>query len=293
MRAGYVALAIWCCLGPPSWTSGSEIGSDLDVDEVAAGELANCLVETVTSGTFDDYHQLADVGNEPSERYSVNLSFTVELGNRQEELAVLLSAQDRTRAHPAYAHTYEMRLTNVYTVLYRETVKLQAYHSPRDKLFPAELRFRLRFLVSHDANVTVLVNDERAPRPLLAVSDVREPFVPRFVSFSSRMNAYPVSFYLGCGLPRYTASTEPPDVDPADDGEPRMEALLLETAGRQAAAAAACPVCPPQRCEVIVKACADPTSGNGNGGLTGSDPEREKYYFFFNLYLTKNRGKGR
>uniref|UniRef100_A0A182XBZ3 Farnesoic acid O-methyl transferase domain-containing protein n=1 Tax=Anopheles quadriannulatus TaxID=34691 RepID=A0A182XBZ3_ANOQN len=239
----------------------------------------DCLEHTVTSGTFDQYYELAELGNEPSASYLVNVSFTVELGNRQEELAVLLSGQNRSYQHPDFARTYEMRMTNVYTVVYRETLKMQAYHSPLDKLFPAD-RFRLRFLLSRDGNLTVLVNEGRlGRRPLLAVVDERQALDVQYVSFSSRMNAYPVRFYLGCGLPQHRAQVE---VMAGGAGEP---ASLPLTDG-----CPVCPVCPKQRCEVVVKACAD-SSKDANGAPTGEDPERQKYYFYFNLYLMKNRTK--
>uniref|UniRef100_A0A182FJU6 Uncharacterized protein n=1 Tax=Anopheles albimanus TaxID=7167 RepID=A0A182FJU6_ANOAL len=272
-----VFLVGFCCGAPAS-------AEDLPV---------NCLERIVTSGTFDDYYQLESIGNEPSERYLVNLSVTVALGNQQEELGVLLSDEDRSLAHPDYARTYEMRMTNVYIVLYRETIKLQAYHSPRDKLFPADT-FRLRFLVSHDGNVTVLVNEQRSPRPLLAVYDKRPPLALHHISFSSRMNAYPVRFFLGCGMAQYTStSVAPSSLAASGENEPRLGSLLESPAGPS------CPVCLPQRCEVIVKACADPSPSPepkdlltlNTNGAADSETKREKYYFFFTMHLTKNRNK--
>uniref|UniRef100_A0A182PT60 Farnesoic acid O-methyl transferase domain-containing protein n=1 Tax=Anopheles epiroticus TaxID=199890 RepID=A0A182PT60_9DIPT len=242
---------------------------------------AHCLEHTVTSGTFDQYFALADIGNAPSDAYGLNVSFTVEVRNRQEELAVLLSGQNRSYQHPDFARTYEMRMTNVYTVVYRETLKMQAYHSPTDKLFPPEAdRFRLRFLLSRDGNLTVLVNENRR-RPLLAVVDERQALDVQYVSFSSRMNAYPVRFYLGCGLPQYRAVEV---VREEAEGSP---ANLPLTDG----SCPVCPVCPKQRCEVVVKACADTSKdGAGNGTPVGAgELEQQKYYFYFNLYLMKNR----
>uniref|UniRef100_A0A182W5S0 Laminin G domain-containing protein n=1 Tax=Anopheles minimus TaxID=112268 RepID=A0A182W5S0_9DIPT len=232
----------------------------------------NCLEHTVTSGTFDQYYALEDIGNEPTPSYLLNVSFTVEVLNRQEELAILLSGRNRSYQHPDFARTYEMRMTNVYTVVYRETLKMQAYHSPADKLFPAD-RFRLRFLLSRDGNLTVLVNDNMR-RPLLAVVDERQALDVQYVSFSSRMNAYPVRFFLGCGLPQYRAIE-----------------VIAETAGtptNQPLTDGSCPVCPKQRCEVVVKACAD-SSKDQNGSGANGDLEQQKYYFYFNLYLMKNR----
>ncbi|XP_053678927.1 uncharacterized protein LOC128729285 [Anopheles nili] len=238
-------------------------------DDVPTG----CLEHTVTSGTFDEYYALDDIGNEPSERYILNVSLTVELLSRQEELAILLSVQNRSGQHPDFARTYEMRLTNVYTVVYRETLKMQAYHSPTDKLFPSD-RFRLRFLLTRDGNLTVLVNDQTTRRPLLEVVDARPAIDVQFVSFASRMNAYPVRFYLGCGLPQYAA------VEVTADGIAGAPASLPLTEN------ASCPVCPKQRCEVIVKACGD--SGTKDTASTG-ELEQQRYYFYFNLYLTRNR----
>ncbi|XP_035908718.1 uncharacterized protein LOC118510672 [Anopheles stephensi] len=234
----------------------------------------NCLEHTVTSGTFDEYFALADIGNEPSTNYLLNVSFTVLVSNRQEELAILLSGQNRSYQHPDFARTYEMRLTNVYTVVYRDTLKMQAYHSPTDKLFPAD-RFQLRFLVSRDGNLTILVNDN-VRRPLLAVVDERQALDVQYVSFSSRMNAYPIRFFLGCGLPQYRAIE-----------------VIAETAGSPTNLPlkdGSCPVCPKQRCEVVVKACAD-TTKDSNGSPANGDLEQQKYYFYFNLYLMKNRTK--
>ncbi|XP_049540466.1 uncharacterized protein LOC125954308 isoform X2 [Anopheles darlingi] len=283
-------IAVWLiCLGRSggqmfSVLSASGLPSQVKVEDLPA----NCLERIVTSGTFDDYYRLEDIGNEPSEQYLVNLSLTVVLGNQQEELGILLSDENRSLAHPDYARTYEMRMTNVYTVLYRETLKLQAYHSPRDKLFPADT-FRLRFLVSHTGNVTVLVNEQRSPRPLLAVYDNRQPLALHYISFSSRMNAYPIRFFLGCGMAQYTNTLPPSAVN--GENEPRVGSLLENPAGPF------CPVCLPQRCEVVVKACANPSPEPkdlltlNTRGAADSEPKREKYYFFFTMHLTKSRNK--
>uniref|UniRef100_A0AAG5DFL9 Uncharacterized protein n=1 Tax=Anopheles atroparvus TaxID=41427 RepID=A0AAG5DFL9_ANOAO len=237
----------------------------------------NCRVDsTVTSGTFDEYYALADAGNRPSERHLVNVSVEVALRSRQEELAVLLSSEDRSHQHPDFARTYEMRLTNVYTVLYRETLKLQAYHSPQDKLFPGE-RFRLRFLIGREGNLTVLANDDPA-RTLLAVVDTQPPFEPRYVSFSSRMNAYPIRFSLGCGLPDLAGTTPKPTASSTSIG-PLPDALT---------ACPVCPACAKQRCQVVVRACAD--SNRDAPDAPGRDEQEEqRYYFYFNLYLQKNK----
>ncbi|XP_050099569.1 uncharacterized protein LOC126579899 isoform X2 [Anopheles aquasalis] len=298
-RPGGERLSVWTVSGlPPAAAAAAAKHAESEPDEEPP---VNCWERIVTSGTFDDYYRLEDVGNVPSEQYPVNLSLAVVLGNRQEELGVLLSAENRSLAHPDYARTYEMRLTNVYTVLYRETIKLQAYHSPRDKLFPADM-FRLRFLVSHDGNVTVLVNEQRAPRTLLAVYDKRPPLALRYISFSSRMNAYPVRYFLGCGMARYAVTGAPSAAAAAageENEEPRVGSLLSSSP-----AGPSCPVCLPQRCEVIVKACADPspepeptpkhhplTLNTTSGAGDGEAKAREKYYFFFTMHLTKNRHK--
>uniref|UniRef100_A0A182N0J5 Farnesoic acid O-methyl transferase domain-containing protein n=1 Tax=Anopheles dirus TaxID=7168 RepID=A0A182N0J5_9DIPT len=249
------------------------VTADTDAHDVPT----DCLEHAVTSGTFDRYFALAAFGNEPSGSHLLNVSFTVAVGNRQEELAILLSGQNRSYQYPDFARTYEMRMTNVYTVVYRETRKLQAYHSPTDKLFPAVApAFRLRFLLTRDGNLTVLVN-ENARRPLLEVVDDRPALDVQYVSFASRMNAYPVRFFLGCGLPEY----RPVEVIAEAAGSPTNLPLADGT----------CPVCPKQRCEVVVKACAD-SSRDANGAATGhGELEQQKYYFYFNLYLMKNRTK--
>ncbi|XP_053669403.1 uncharacterized protein LOC128719788 [Anopheles marshallii] len=260
---------------PPSGISpvmATDANNPPPPDDVAM----NCLEHTVTSGTFDRYYALEDIGNEPSGSYLLNVSVTVEVRNRQEELAVLLSGQNRSYQHPDFARTYEMRLTNVYTVVYRETLKMQAYHSPTDKLFPAD-RFRLRFLLSRDGNLTVLVNDN-IRRPLLAVVDARPALAVQYVSFSSRMNAYPVRFLLGCGLPQYRAIEVAAETVGAPSSLPLTDG--------------SCPVCPKQRCEVVVKACAD-SSKDANGAGGNGELEQQKYYFYFNLYLLKNRTKSK
>uniref|UniRef100_A0A182Q217 Uncharacterized protein n=1 Tax=Anopheles farauti TaxID=69004 RepID=A0A182Q217_9DIPT len=238
----------------------------------------NCLEHVVTSGTFDRYFALSEIGNEPSASHLLNVSFTVEIDHRQEELAILLSGQNRSYQYPDFARTYEMRMTNVYTVVYRETRKMQAYHSPTDKLFPAQdQHFRLRFLLTRDGNLTVLVNDI-ARRPLLAVVDDRKALDVQYVSFASRMNAYPIRFLLGCGLPQYKA----------------VEMVMAESAGSSTnlpLADGSCPVCPKQRCEVVVKACADSSKDTNGAATSNGDLEQQKYYFYFNLYLMKNRTK--
>ncbi|XP_058127286.1 uncharacterized protein LOC131290964 [Anopheles ziemanni] len=244
----------------------------------------NCRVETtVTSGTFDQYYALADIGNRPSERHLVNVSVEIAVRSRQEELAVLLSSLDRSHQYPDFAHTYEMRLTNVYTVLYRETLKLRAYHSPQDKLFPAD-RFRLRFLIGHDGNLTVLANDDPA-RVLLAVVDTQPPLEPHYISFASRMNAYPIRFSLGCGLPELTpeATTADPDMFSAT----QATELSTPPVGVNNACPP-CPECAKQRCQVVVRACAD-NARDAND--RSRDEQEQRYYFYFNLLLQKNKTK--
>ncbi|XP_062549707.1 uncharacterized protein LOC134214317 [Armigeres subalbatus] len=222
----------------------------------------NCNQHTDVTGTFDQYWALDEIGNERSEDVPIDFFMFIEVRNFDEEIGMLLSNKDRSFEYPDFARTYEVRLGNVYTVIYRETIKMQAYHSPKDKLFPGD-KFKIRFRILKEGNITITLDDNDR-KPLLNVFDKQGPLDVRYISFSSRMNMYPITFHFKCDQP--IVSTE----------DPSANALW------------GCPVCPKQKCEVVVKACAD-----NNKDLGAADPERQKYYFYFNMYLSnKNKGKG-
>ncbi|XP_055624430.1 uncharacterized protein LOC129767485 [Toxorhynchites rutilus septentrionalis] len=219
----------------------------------------NCLQHTDVTGTFDQYFSLDEIGNQRSEEMPIDFYIFIELRNLQEEIAILLSSKDRSNQYPDFARSYEIRVGNVYTVIYRETVKMRAYHSPKDKLFPGD-KFKMHFKIVKNGNITITLDDNEQ-KPLLNVYDKRGTLDVRYISFASRMNAYPITFYFKCDMEM-----------PSTEG-PVAEALQ------------ACPVCPKQKCEVIVKACTD-------NSKDFADPEKQKYYFYFNMYLSKNKGKG-
>ncbi|XP_019525795.2 uncharacterized protein LOC109397911 [Aedes albopictus] len=222
---------------------------------------SNCLQHTDITGTYDQYWALDEIGNQRSEDVPIDFYMYIEVRNFEEEIAMLLSNNDRSFEYPDFARTYEIRLGNVYTVIYRETIKMQAYHSPKDKLFPGD-KFMIRFRILKEGNITITLDDNDR-KPLLNVFDVHGPLDVKYISFGSRMNAYPITFHFKC------------DQDIPSTEEPHADALH------------GCPVCPKQKCEVIVKACADNNKDPG-----ASDPEKQKYYFYFNMYLSnKNKAK--
>lgn len=221
----------------------------------------NCIQHTDITGTYDQYWALDEIGNQRSEDVPIDFPMFIEVHNFEEEIAMLLSQEDRSFEHPDFARTYEIRLGHIYTVIYRDTLKMKAYHSPLNKLFPGD-KFKLRIRILKEGNITVTL-DDNDKKPVLNVFDVKGPLDVQYISFGSRMNAYPITFHFKCD--QEMPSTEGPSAD----------ALM------------GCPVCPKQKCEVVVKACAD-----NNKDVSASDPEKQKYYFYFNMYLSKNKGKG-
>ncbi|XP_055551327.1 uncharacterized protein LOC129733827 [Wyeomyia smithii] len=247
----------------------------------------NCVQHTDITGTFDQYYELDKIGNRRSDAVPVDFYMYIEVRNFQEEIAILLSSQDRSNEYPDFARTYEIRIGNVYTVIYRETLKMQSYHtsktgrapngpkvtenqcgcgeSPPDcvepKLFPGN-KFKIHFRLLREGNITITI-DDNVQKPLLNVFDDHGALGVRYISFASRYNAHPITFHFGC-VPE-----------------------LPTTAGPMAEALTGCPVCPKQKCEVVVKACAD-----NSKDASATDPEKEKYYFYFHMYLSKNKGKG-
>ncbi|XP_039435756.1 uncharacterized protein LOC120417686 [Culex pipiens pallens] len=221
----------------------------------------NCIQHEVISGSYDQYFELDAIGNQRTEDAPVDLVMYIGVQNMEEEIAFLLSHQDRSFEYPDFARTYEVRVGNVYTVIYRETLKMKAYHSATNKLFPGD-QFKIHFRILKEGNVTITL-DDNTKKPLLNVFDEAGPLDVRYISFASRMNAYPIVFHFACN--QEVSSTEP---------GPRSEAL------------SGCPVCPKQKCEVIVRACTD----NSKDGAA-TDPTKQRYYFNFNMYLSKNKGK--
>ncbi|XP_058443351.1 uncharacterized protein LOC131425440 isoform X2 [Malaya genurostris] len=255
---------------------------------------SNCVQHTDITGTFDRYYELDQIGNQRSTEVLVDFYMFIEVQNFQEEIAILFSSQDRSNEYPDFARTYEIRVTNVYTVIYRETLKMQAYHAPKTvraddcsrkeaenrcgcgesppsciepKLFPED-RFKIHFKILREGNITITI-DDNVKKPLLNVYDDRGTLDVRYISFASRYNAYPITFHFGC-VPAMP-STEGPAAEALYE-RPLAEALHE------------CPVCPKQKCEVIVKACTDSSKDAAE-----DDPEKQKYYFYFNMYLSKNR----
>ncbi|XP_055586127.1 uncharacterized protein LOC129738846 [Uranotaenia lowii] len=251
---GRLMVAIYLVVSVPDGWTNRQGATGVEAIDVPS----NCIQHTDVTGTFDKYYALDEIGNERSEEYPVDFHMFIEVRNFQEEIAMLLSSQDRTEEYPDFARTYEIRLGNVYTVIYRYHVKMRAYHSPKDKLFPGD-KFKIRFRIKKEGNITITL-DDNDKKPLLNVFDNNGTLDIRYISFASRMNAYPITFHFGCNLE-----------EGSTDG-PLVQALH------------GCPVCPRQRCEVVVKACTDNQKDQG-----ATDPEKQKYYFYFNMYLSKKQ----
>lgn len=237
-----------------------------------------CDHHTTTTSQYDEYFNIDAMGNNRSDKNVVDFVLYVQLQNMQEEIALLLSVSNHSLQHPDYEKTYEIRISNVYTVIYKETLRMSAHHSHTFNFFPAE-HFQLHIKITRKGLITVQIDG--LPKPLLSVVDDQPPIDVHFVSFGSRMNAYPITWYMYCRDPPTTtlAPTEKPE-----DGEGHFsqnDAAELDENR--------CPVCPmPAKCEVVVRACAD-TSDSG-GEMT--DAEKQKYFFYFNMYLSKNGKNG-
>ncbi|XP_040172195.1 uncharacterized protein LOC120905471 [Anopheles arabiensis] len=313
-------------------SGGTEESSPLTTQHV--GE--NCEHHTTTTSQFEEYFDIDRIGNNRTESNVVDLTLFVQVRNMQEELAILLSAANRSRQHPDYGRTYEVRVSNVYTVIYRETLRMSAHHSHNFNFFPGE-QFRLRIQITRAGHITVSIPG-LSKSLILTVHDERPPIEVEYISFGSRMNAYPVTFYFNCvdaaqaaarkqALAEQESARERADADdPAggsshqlDEGEEDARGQLApdqhttdrddDSAGGNgemgereqdgdvgespaAAAAAKCPVCPkPEKCEVVVKACSD-TSKDLLMQASGPDGEKQKYFFYFNVYLSSKGEKG-
>ncbi|XP_035908636.1 uncharacterized protein LOC118510641 isoform X2 [Anopheles stephensi] len=296
----------------------------------------NCEHHTTTTSQFEEYFDMDQIGNNRSEQNVVDLTLFVQVRNMQEELAILLSASNRSRQHPDYGRTYEVRISNVYTVIYKETLRMSAHHSHNFNFFPGE-QFRLRIQITRAGHITVSIPGLQKSL-ILTVHDERPPIEVSYISFGSRMNAYPVTFYFNCvdaalgsstqrKLPIETidmqdsellsrgdqqSATSSQSMNDAEEDMPRRPAdddhdeqdeesgggggvgdesngQRQDSSGDQTTK---CPVCPkPEKCEVVVKACSD-TSKDLLMQASGTDSEKQKYFFYFNVYLSSKNEKG-
>ena len=209
------------------------------------------------------------MGNNRSEKNLVDLNLYFELQNMQEEIAILLSSKNRSMQHPDYEKTYEIRISNVYTCIYRETLRMANHHSQTFNFFPSK-KFRLRIRVTKIGYISVTTDE--IPKPILSLFDEKIPIDVNYVSFGSRMNAYPIKIYFNCR----PVPTESPEFDGM-----RNDADFDDSR---------CPVCPskPQKCEVIVRACSD-----NSEDLLNNESEKQKYFFYFNVYMSKLKGNNK
>uniref|UniRef100_A0A182NSV1 Farnesoic acid O-methyl transferase domain-containing protein n=1 Tax=Anopheles dirus TaxID=7168 RepID=A0A182NSV1_9DIPT len=314
------------CLGAQAFLSlhGASGGIDENIEQHVGD---NCEQHTTTTSQFEEYFDIDRIGNNRTDQHVVDLTLYVQVRNMQEELAILLSASNRSRQHPDYGRTYEVRISNVYTVIYKETLRMSAHHSHNFNFFPGE-QFRLRIQITRAGHITVAVPGLQKSL-ILTVHDERPPIEVAYISFGSRMNAYPVTFYFHCvaaGAGRAAPGLEPADsqepeahadpseehgsAQPGDDGEedgPRQpgederddaederggNGRRGQGPGGAPNQPARCPVCPkPEKCEVIVKACSD-TSKDLLMQASGTDSEKQKYFFYFNVYLSSKGEKG-
>ncbi|XP_052901166.1 uncharacterized protein LOC128307395 [Anopheles moucheti] len=322
------------CLGAQAFLSlhGTSSGTDESSLLSAQNVGENCEHHTTTTSQFEEYFDIDRIGNNRTEQNVVDFTLFVQVRNMQEELAILLSASNRSRQHPDYGRTYEVRISNVYTVIYKETLRMSAHHSHNFNFFPGE-QFRLRIQITRAGHITVSIPGLQKSL-ILTVHDERPPIEVSYISFGSRMNAYPVTFYFNCVDAASAAATQrklaadaadgqesamaggsrgqqpgsQPSHDAEEDGqrrptdddhdEPDDDSVGGGSEGtgqRQDASgdqAVKCPVCPkPEKCEVIVKACSD-TSKDLLMQASGTDSEKQKYFFYFNVYLSSKNEKG-
>ncbi|XP_055586128.1 uncharacterized protein LOC129738848 [Uranotaenia lowii] len=232
-----------------------------------------CDSHTTITSQYEEYFDIDEMGNNRTDRSVVDLIMYVQLSNKQEEIAFLLSAENRSRQHPDYEKTYEIRISNVYTVIYKETLRMSAHHSHSFNFFPDE-HFQVHIRITRKGLITV--NIDGLAKPIISVNDEKLPPEIRYISFGSRMNAYPITWYFNC--------RDPPTPAPSEGGGHFSQNGAAELDENK------CPVCPkPAKCEVVVRACSD-TSGEG---MQMSDAEKQKYFFYFNVYLSKNGKNGK
>uniref|UniRef100_A0A182MF84 Farnesoic acid O-methyl transferase domain-containing protein n=1 Tax=Anopheles culicifacies TaxID=139723 RepID=A0A182MF84_9DIPT len=317
---------------------GTSSGTDESTLLTAQHVGENCEHHTTTTSQFEEYFDIDRIGNNRTEQNVIDLTLFVQVRNMQEELAILLSASNRSRQHPDYGRTYELRISNVYTVIYKETLRMSAHHSHNFNFFPGE-QFRLRIQITRAGHITVSIPGLQKSL-ILTVHDERPPIEVSYISFGSRMNAYPVTFYFNCvdatlggtvqrKLPVETGDGQESDLAGGSRGEQQSaapsqamndaeEELLRrpteddrdepdeesgdvsggsESNGQRMDNASGdpttkCPVCPkPEKCEVVVKACSD-TSKDLLMQASGTDSEKQKYFFYFNVYLSSKNEKG-
>ncbi|XP_050070852.1 uncharacterized protein LOC126558820 [Anopheles maculipalpis] len=322
------------CLGAQAFLRlhGASSATDESSQVTAQHVGENCEHHTTTTSQFEEYFDMDQIGNNRSEQNVVDLTLFIQVRNMQEELAILLSASNRSRQHPDYGRTYEVRISNVYTVIYKETLRMSAHHSHNFNFFPGE-QFRLRIQITRAGHITVSIPGLQKSL-ILTVHDERPPIEVSYISFGSRMNAYPVTFYFNCvdaalgtpaqrklpiepidgqesDSPRGEQQPAPPsqsmhDAEEAsimahratddDHDEQDEESGDDDSAGQRqdtsSDQATKCPVCPkPEKCEVVVKACSD-TSKDLLMQASGADSEKQKYFFYFNVYLSSKGEKG-
>ncbi|EAT44891.1 AAEL003782-PA [Aedes aegypti] len=240
-----------------------------------------CDHHTTITSQYEDYFNIDEMGNNRTDKNVVDLLLYVQLSNKQEEIALLLSASNRSRQHPDYEKTYEIRISNVYTVIYKETLRMSAHHSHSFNFFPAE-HFQLHIKITRKGLITVVIDG--LVKPILSVVDENPAIDVHFASFGSRMNAYPITWYFNCRSPPTTSlpETEKPGENEGEDHFSQNDAAELDENK--------CPVCPkPAKCEVVVRACSDTSQDL----LQMSDAEKQKYFFYFNVYLSKNGKNGK
>lgn len=240
-----------------------------------------CDHHTTITSQYEDYFNIDEMGNNRTDKTIVDLILYVQLSNMQEEIALLLSAANRSRQYPDYEKTYEIRISNVYTVIYKETLRMSAHHSHSFNFFPAE-HFQVHIRITRKGLITVVIDG--LAKPILSVIDETPAIDVQFASFGSRMNAYPITWYFNCRSPPTTAlpTTEQIGENEGDGHFSQNDSGELDENK--------CPVCPrPAKCEVVVRACSD----NSQDLLKMSDAEKQKYFFYFNVYLSKNGKNGK
>ncbi|XP_065074980.1 uncharacterized protein LOC135698773 [Ochlerotatus camptorhynchus] len=240
-----------------------------------------CDHHTTITSQYEDYFNIDEMGNNRTDKVVVDLMLYVQLSNMQEEIALLLSAANRSHQYPDYEKTYEIRISNVYTVIYKETLRMSAHHSHSFNFFPAE-HFQVHIKITRKGMITVVIDG--LAKPILSVVDENPAIDVHFASFGSRMNAYPITWSFNCRSP---PTTTLPTTELAGENEGPGHFSQLDSGELDENK---CPVCPrPAKCEVVVRACSD----NSQDLLKMTDAEKQKYFFYFNVYLSKNAKNGK
>ncbi|XP_058443352.1 uncharacterized protein LOC131425441 [Malaya genurostris] len=240
-----------------------------------------CDHHTTITSQYEEYFNIDAMGNNRTDKTVVDFILYVQLSNMQEEIALLLSNANRSMQHPDYEQTYEIRISNVYTVIYKETLRMSAHHSQSFNFFPAE-HFQLHIKISRKGLITVQIDG--LAKPILSVIDEHPVIDVHYISFGSRMNAYPITWYFHCREPPTTplSATSKSGEEDGDGHFSQNDEMEFDENK--------CPVCPkPAKCEVVVRACSDTSQDL----LQMSDAEKQKYFFYFNVYLSKNGKNGK